>query len=284
MSEHDDLSERLADLVGIARGYTDYFGNPVASPIEARRAILADFGLPTETEALARESLARVEELRHGLVPRLIPVEAGRTATIPVRGSGDTAVWRLTDEGGALQEGRASLSAGAQGLVLPRLAPGYYRLTVDASGRSAEATVIAAPRRCYEMRELTEGARYWGLAAQLYSFRSEHNLGIGTYLDTADAAAAAGALGASFVGLSPVHALFAADRTKISPYSPSSRLFLETLHIDPTAAPGFAGSRAAALLAETAERIASLRDTALVDHAGVWNALRPVLDALWADF
>src|SRR5688500_16458665 len=77
MSEHDELIDRLADLVGIARGYTDYFGNPVASPIEARRAILADFGLPTGTEALARESLARAEELRHGLVPRLIPVEAG---------------------------------------------------------------------------------------------------------------------------------------------------------------------------------------------------------------
>ena len=35
--------------------------------------------------------------------------------------------------------------------------------------------------------------------------------------------------------------LFGSDRTKISPYSPSSRLFLETLHIDPTAVSGFAG-------------------------------------------
>src|SRR5918993_2594678 len=168
MSEHDDLIDRLADLVGIARGYTDYFGNPVASPIEARRAILAECGLPTGTEALARESLARAEELRHGLVPRLIPVEAGRPATIPLRDSGDSAVWRLVDEGGALREGRASLSTNAQALALPRLAPGYYRLAVDASGHSVEATVIAAPPRCYEMRELSEGARYWGLAAQLY--------------------------------------------------------------------------------------------------------------------
>jgi (1->4)-alpha-D-glucan 1-alpha-D-glucosylmutase len=200
MSEHDDLIDRLADLVGIARGYTDYFGNPVASPIEARRAILADFGLPTATEALARESLERAEELRHGLLPRLIPVEAGRTATIPLRGSGDSAVWRLVDEGGALREGRASVSANAQALALPRLAPGYYRLTVEASGRSGEATVIAAPPRSYEMRELSEGARYWGLAAQLYSLRSQHNLGIGTYRDTADAAVAVGALGAVPVG------------------------------------------------------------------------------------
>jgi (1->4)-alpha-D-glucan 1-alpha-D-glucosylmutase len=288
MSDHDDLVDRLADLLGIARGYSDYFGNPVTSPIEARRAILGDFGLPAETEALARESLARVEALRHGLVPRLIPVEAGRTAHIPLRGGdgADAAEWRLVDEAGAAQEGRASISAGAQGatLALPRLSPGYYQLTVTAGRQAAEATVIAAPARCYELRELAEGARFWGLAAQIYSFRSEHNLGIGTYRDTADAAEGAGALGASFVGLSPVHALFAADRTKISPYSPSSRLFLETLHIDPTALPGVAGSRAAALLADTGERIAALRDAALVDHAGVWGVLRPVLDALWAEF
>src|SRR5215217_6857230 len=100
MSEHDDLSEGLADLVGIASGYTDYFGNTVASPIEARRAILADFGLPTETEALARESLARVERLRHGLVLPLISIESGRSTHIPLRGLEDTeaAQWRLTDE------------------------------------------------------------------------------------------------------------------------------------------------------------------------------------------
>src|SRR3712207_7093218 len=99
MNGHDDLVARLADLVGVAAGYTDYFGNAVASPIEARRAILADFGLPTDTEAQARESLKRIEELCHGLVPRLIPVEAGRAAHIPLRGADgiETVDWRLID-------------------------------------------------------------------------------------------------------------------------------------------------------------------------------------------
>ena len=168
-------------------------------------------------------------------------------------------------------------------LALPRLEPGYHRLAVAAGGQSSEATLIAAPARCWEPRAFTEGARAWGLAAQLYSFRSGGDLGIGTYADAGEAAAGAGALGASFLGLSPVHALFAADRAKISPYSPSSRLFLETLHIDPSAVPGFAGSRAARLLAEAAPRIAALREGALVDHLGVWSVLRPVFDALFAD-
>ena len=281
MSGHDDLVDRIADLVGLAHGYSDYFGNAVASPIETRRAILADFGLPTETEALARDSLARVERLRCGLVPGLVPLAAGQPATIPLRGApGGEATWRLVDEGGAVREGRSAGSA----LALPRLEPGYHRLAVAAGGQSSEATLIAAPARCWEPRAFTEGARAWGLAAQLYSFRSGGDLGIGTYADAGEAAAGAGALGASFLGLSPVHALFAADRAKISPYSPSSRLFLETLHIDPSAVPGFAGSRAARLLAEAAPRIAALREGALVDHLGVWSVLRPVLDALFADF
>ena len=54
----------------------------------------------------------------------------------------------------------------------------------------------------------------------------------------AAAATEAGLRGASFLGLSPVHALFESDRSKISPYSPSSRLFLETLFIEPDLLPG----------------------------------------------
>lgn len=287
MSEHDELIERLAKLVGVAAGYVDYFGNQVASPLDSRRAILADFGLPADSETQARESLARAEQLRLGLVPRLIPIEAGRPAPIPLRGSdgGNTATWRLVDESGAAREGRTAVSSGPHGsvLALPSLKPGYYDLSVTLDGRSSEATVIAAPPRCFELRELAEGARGWGVAAQIYSFRSPRNLGIGTYVDTGEAAEDAGTLGASFLGLSPVHALFAADRTKISPYSPSSRLFLETLHIDPTVVPGFAGSRAARAFKDSAERIAALRDASLVDHAGVWAVLRPILDALWED-
>ncbi|MBV9077222.1 MAG: malto-oligosyltrehalose synthase, partial [Methylobacteriaceae bacterium] len=127
--------------------------------------------------------------------------------------------------------------------------------------------------------------RLWGLAAQVYAFRSEGNLGIGSYGDVREAAIGAAPLGASFLGLSPVHALFEADRTKISPYSPSSRLFLETVHVDPRAVPGFPGSEAARLLAEPerAARIAALRDAALVDHAGVWGELSVALEALWAE-
>ncbi len=248
MSERDALIDRITGLVGVARGYVDAFGRPVESPVEARQAILSGFGLKTGTEAEARESLTRVERLRNALVPALASIGTDRPAHIPLRLESEVAAvaWRLLDEGGTTREGRAEPVAGPDGpaLPLPRLAPGYHRLAVDAGSASAEATLIAAPARCWEPRDVAGGARCWGLAAQLYAFRSGENLGIGTYADAGKAAADAGALGASYLGLSPVHALFGADRGKISPYSPSSRLFLETLHIDPAAVPGFAASPA----------------------------------------
>ncbi|MFL5231575.1 MAG: malto-oligosyltrehalose synthase [Microvirga sp.] len=288
MSERDALIDRIAGLLGVARGYVDAFGRPVESPVEARQAILSGFGLKTGTEAEARESLTRVERLRNALVPALASIGTDRPAHIPLRLESEVAAvaWRLVDEDGTMREGRAEPVAGPDGpaLPLPRLAPGYHRLAVDAGSASAETTLIAAPARCWEPRDVAGGARCWGLAAQLYAFRSGENLGIGTYADAGKAAADAGALGASYLGLSPVHALFGADRGKISPYSPSSRLFLETLHIDPVAVPGFAASPAQRLLDEKRPRIAALRDAELVDHAGVWEVLRPVLDALWATF
>ena len=51
---------------------------------------------------------------------------------------------------------------------------------------------------------------------------------------------AAGACGAAVLGINPLHALFAAEPLHFSPYSPSSRIWLDYLYIDVTAVPGFA--------------------------------------------
>lgn len=276
--------ERLADLVGVAGGYTDAFGKPVETKLEVRKGLLAALGFRVGSEDEAAESLRTVEALRRGLVPPLMPVEARRTARVPVRAEAGTLAWRVVDERGNAREGRAAISGSEAGFELPPLTPGYHHLTATLGDRKAEAWVIAAPQRCWRPRAYAdEGAADWGLAAQLYGLRSADNIGIGTYADAGQAAHDAGLRGASFLGLSPVHALFGADRTKISPYSPSSRLFLETLFIAPDALPGFVGSRAEALLRENGRAVEALRSASLVDHQGVWDVLAPVLDALWQD-
>ena len=283
MSGEASAIDRLSELVGIPDRYTDAFGQSVEVEAERRQGILAHLGFPSGSDGEAHDSLARLEAFRNGLVPKIVTGSPRRAIDVGLRpGVSGRAAWRLTDEAGRVLEGQV---AGDGSVRLPALAEGYYRLAVQAGAEKANATVIVAPERCWQPGWMARGGRAWGLAAQIYSFRSASNLGIGSYADVAEAASGAGPLGASFLGLSPVHALFSADRAKTSPYSPSSRLFLETIHIDPKAISGIAAGEVARLLAENGRgaRIAALRDAALADHAAVWAELSPVLEALWRD-
>ncbi len=283
MSEHDELIGRLADAAGVAAGFRDQGGQWVETPLQARRAVLDGFGLTSSSLDEARTSLFEIDRLRHGLVPRLIVARADAPTMVATGASGEGADWRLTNEAGVVREGRAPVGDGQ--VLLPPLGAGYYELVLSCEGVTAEATIISAPTRCYLPNELEHGARMWGAAVQVYGLRTPWNFGIGEYSDVAEAATGTGKLGGDFLGLSPLHALFAADRSKYSPYSPSSRLFLESLHVDVTAVPYFAGSRAAGLMdsADFKEELAALRAQPLVDHAQSWAHKLRILDLLFAD-
>lgn len=77
---------------------------------------------------------------------------------------------------------------------------------------------------------LTE-APTWGFFCQLYELRSEGSWGIGDFGDLAELTAVAGAAGADFLGINPVHALFIAEPDRCSPFTPSNRRFLNPLYI-----------------------------------------------------
>ena len=116
----------------------------------------------------------------------------------------------------------------------------------DTSIRKAIANVPAdieeeptrASRPCHVPEWLRDG-RCWGISCQLYAFTSERSQGIGDFEDLARLAEFAATLGADFVGTNPLHALFGADPERASPYSPSSRRFLNPLYIalDPLSPP-----------------------------------------------
>jgi 4-alpha-glucanotransferase len=107
--------------------------------------------------------------------------------------------------------------------------------------------------------------RSWGIAVQLYGIRSHRNWGHGDFTDLANLIDVAAELGASGIGLNPLHVLFDERAEEASPYFPSSRLFLNPLYIDVEAIPEF--PRAA--LADFESPVAALRQCDLVDYAGV---------------
>ncbi len=120
----------------------------------------------------------------------------------------------------------------------------------------------------------------WGIACQLYSLRSDRNLGIGDFEDLATLTGLAAAAGAAFVGVNPLHALFLADPGRFSPYSPSSRRFLNPLYIAIDQLDG--GPQAIeALRAESPESLLQL-DGELVDYPAVGKVKRDLLRRIFA--
>jgi len=109
-----------------------------------------------------------------------------------------------------------------------------------------------------------DGRRVWGLAVQLYALRSARNWGLGDFGDLRRLIDIAAPLGASAIGLNPLHALFPDDAARASPYGPNSRLFLNVLYIDVSAIPEFDG-----LTSAEAREAARLRDLPLIDYAAV---------------
>jgi 4-alpha-glucanotransferase len=118
------------------------------------------------------------------------------------------------------------------------------------------------PDRAFQGGE-KDPRRVWALAVQLYGVRSRRNWGHGDFTDLAALVDLASDLGAAGIALNPLHALFD-DPADASPYSPNSRLFLNTRYIDVEAVAEFPG-----LSAEMGHEIAALRRTDVIDYGGV---------------
>jgi 4-alpha-glucanotransferase len=104
--------------------------------------------------------------------------------------------------------------------------PGYYPIK---RGKHTFTLAVAPSRRA---NKSIADARGWGLSVQLYSLYRKGDGGIGTYGALRDFMRGSGEAGAGTVAVSPIHAQFSADLSRFSPYSPSSRLWMNALHID----------------------------------------------------
>lgn len=123
-----------------------------------------------------------------------------------------------------------------------------------------------------------DGRRTWVLAVQLYAVRSERNLGHGDFGDLAALLDLVADLGGGGIGLNPLHALFYGGSG--SPYSPSSRLFLNPLYIDVTKVVEYRDDDAAGFAAD----IERLRAAELVDYAAVVRIKLALLRAAYRNF
>ena len=304
----DDLIDQLARQRGIGDAYHNYRGDLMTVGRESKKAILAAMGCPVDDAAAIERALHAHERCRwQSALPEVVVVHPGRSAvplTLPEHRLGATLEWRVRGEDGREWRGhcrphelhesdRAEVDGvhhSLRHLVLPAELPhGYHALEVAepaGAGRWAAALVVA-PGACFEPAGLREGRRWWGVAVQLYTLRSPRNWGIGDFADLRSIVRAVAPTGAAFVGLNPLHALFPANPWHFSPYSASSRHFLNVLYVAIELLPEYVEcAEARALVASPAfqAELQRLREAAHVDYPGVARAKFAVLERLYAHF
>jgi 4-alpha-glucanotransferase len=310
------LLTALAERVGIAAEYHDISGVRHVTADHTKRDILRAMGFQVNSTATLAVAIREWDEApwRRPCDPvRIVyeeevgaPVsccfalEDGQERSVVVK-------WQLHDESGSLlHEGQAGpgLAAsevkfidGARRARVELPAPtglplGYYDFIIQAEGLVGGSTgtlrLIVAPRQCYVPTSLEAGHRYWGLALQLYSLASDRNWGCGDFTDLNQVVEWAGKhLGASIIGLNPLHAIRNTAPLHTSPYAPYNRLAINELYIDLERLPEFYASEDAQAQYRSPEfqaKLKTLRENRRVDYDAIAQAKRTMLDLAYRQF
>ena len=286
--------------MGIIDEYVDQTGKETRRTSDRTRvAILAAMGIDAANDAKARRSLAMLDaEEESGMIaPTTVVAVDDRSPGMRVRvGAGVRSVewsYTVTDEHGHARtdEGRAPAANGVATVAYPAELPmGYYdvRLQVRADGalREGGQRLIITPGRCPSPDEVLGGRKVFGLTANLYTLHGRESWGIGNLGDLRTLVEWGAEMGAAFIGLNPLHALFNRGGD-VSPYSPVSRLFRNPLYLDVSAIPELAESAAARGMLDAPDIRAIRADLRLgdqVEYARIARTLEPLLRALHATF
>lgn len=206
----------LAEAIGLVRNWWDVAGKPQTVSDEALGTIATALGYPADSAAAIARSLAQIEDERRR-PPALIVADAGQPIPLPLS----------LARADLVAEDSTSQALQIVGGHLPPIAePGYYRLTIGAH----EVALAVAPPRCHG---LEADRRVWGPSVQIPSLRGREPQPFGHFGHLDDAVKQFAERGADVVMINPVHALFPGHGIGFSPYSPSSRLFLNGAMGDP---------------------------------------------------
>jgi 4-alpha-glucanotransferase len=248
----DTELEELAAAHGVATWYRDAHRRRVDVDADVVRRVLGLLGVGADTPAQVRDALAVA---RAPKPPGTVVLRQGQRRKIREPGL-------LIDEYGTETPVKEALPAG--------LAPGWYSLI---SGE-AHTTVLVAPPT------LPEPPRTWGWMLQLYALHSAGSWGIGDLADLREFIRwTATTHGGGAVLVNPLHAVTPTSPVQPSPYSPSSRRFVNPLYLSITGIASYRHGDPTLRAEVDALRIPSGGER--IDYEAVWQAKRAALELLW---
>ncbi|WP_159567444.1 4-alpha-glucanotransferase [Budvicia diplopodorum] len=266
----DSPQKDALELAGIATHYINAKGQQESIPLSVRERLFA---------AMAASESDFWQDIDHSPLPGVTIFYAETEYRLPLSRPG-AYQWhlQLEDLSMALMadahqySGSSELDESPIIILPPTLPLGYHLLTVTQGDEQWSCRIIIAPQRCFIPRPLVNHTKLWGTCIQLYTLRSETNWGIGDFSDLKQMLGHVARRGGAFVGLNPIHALYPSNPGSASPYSPSSRNWLNVIYIDVTTVSEFQNSVTAQawwLSAPVQQRWQAVRATDLVDYPQV---------------
>ncbi|MDH4122113.1 MAG: 1,4-alpha-glucan branching protein GlgB [Deltaproteobacteria bacterium] len=306
---------RLGELYGVEPAYASLDGVTHPTSQATLQALLKAMGVPTASpqqiaEALAaaedapwRPGLAPLATVTVGALPHALPLtlphprpfrwtlECLSPVGLPPK-TPPPGPWQgeITDP--LVLEHREHSKSGVRLAVPlpPELPLGDYQFTAtvaedDGGETEYQGGLAVCPPACWRPAELTMDGRGVVFQLALWGLRGEGDFGVGHFGLLAEAARwAKQQLGACLVGVGPLHGVFNRFPHHISPYYPSSRLYLNPVYLHLDALPEVQASKAAqAKLADPAFRARrqALEQASRADPQASWNLKE---DVLWAAF
>ncbi len=296
---YTEALDRAARLWGIEPEYGDTWGKVHAATPEIEQGILAALGVDTATtESLDQAVEERIFREWDRLLPPVfvageshwakgfplhVPAAlAGATATLEIRwedGARQSLEFQLSDiasSGCAEVRGRSYLR---KNIPIPAGAPlGYHDVEVslqpsEGPAPRASMRLILCPERSWTA-PVTGNGRAAGLVLALYGLRSNRNWGCGDFTDLEEIAGwIARDIGASFVGLNPLHAISNRQPFNTSPYLPASAFYKNPIYLDLDRIEDFRNSRRAQAwvgAAGTRREMEALRASEFVEYERVY--------------
>jgi 4-alpha-glucanotransferase len=248
----DTALEELAGAYGVATWYRDAQRRRVDVDHEVVRRVLALLGVSADTPAQVRDALAAARKPGR---PGTVVLRPGQSRKIRDAGV-------LSDEHGNNLPVREALPAG--------LAPGWYSLT---SADQCITVLVAPPAR-------PEPPRTWGWTLQLYALHSAKSWGIGDLADLREFITwTATAHDGGAVLVNPLHAVTPTCPVQPSPYSPSSRRFVNPLYLRITDIDAYRRADPAVRAEVDGLRVGPGSER--INYDAVWTAKRAALELLW---
>ncbi|HEY1998587.1 4-alpha-glucanotransferase [Paraburkholderia sp.] len=279
--------DSLASRAGFEVEWEDAHHVTQHVPERTLAVLLERMGLPCGSAAQIRQSAAALDaELSGRKLPPLMTAESERAIALPAAAFKSASHYRIELEGGSQIDGRFTAPKGEEALLSPIDEPGYHTLHIN----DHRITLAIAPARCYTAADAWQAMRetpappLWGVAAQLYGLRRTGDGGIGDYSALSHLAIESAKRGAHALAVSPTHAMFSAEPQRFSPYSPSSRLWLNVTHIDPAAVFGAEAARAAIEAAKAGDTWSQLERPLLIDWPQAVQLKLKVLRILFEAF